>query len=138
MSRKKKSEETTTETAAEVKTFDPAGAEETPRTPSRPQPDLPAMEGPGVALPQIDEIDIAAEDYLDVRNQRQELTKVEVDKKAVLMALMHKHNLDRYQFSDYVVTCIRGKENVKVRTADNEADAEENQVAVTEGDGEGV
>lgn len=48
----------------------------------------------------IKEIDSAAAAYLEVRDQRMELTSEEADKKAILMGLVKKHGIELYKFED--------------------------------------
>ena len=88
--------------------------------------DLPGVEGEGVAQKKIPAVTKAANRYVEVRDARKALTDKEVDAKAVLLNAMHEHGLTIYRFDDYIVELKNGKENVKVKSADD-----------AEGDGEG-
>ena len=109
-----------------------------PRAPKpKKQPDLPAMEGPGVAVPSFPELDAAIEEYVSVRDRRMALTKEEVSSKGTLRDLMHQHQLERYPYNDYVAIIVPGEEKLKVKVAADEKSPEE--LAVEDehaGDGE--
>lgn len=77
--------------------------------------DLPGVDGPGVSRPKVKAIDIAAGEYVEVRDKRMSWTEKEVDAKTKLAQLMEKHNLTEYIFDDHKVIVIPGKANVKVR-----------------------
>ena len=98
----------------------PTPASEPKKRKGKPQPDLPAMTGAGVAVPDVPEINAAAEEYLSVRDRRMKLTEQEVITKATLRELMHSHGLQRYPFSDYVVVITPGEEKLKVKVAADE------------------
>ena len=85
-----------------------------------PQSDLPAMEGPGVALPDFPDIDAAAEEYISVRDRRMELTKKEVPARDAVAQLMQEHGLTEYRFGDYKVKVVTGKIKVSVKNAASE------------------
>ena len=71
---------------------------------------------PDMEPPTVKEIDRAADDYRDVRDQRMELTKQETAKQAVLLELMRKHGLTHYEYDDYVVDIVaNSSEKVKVK-----------------------
>lgn len=89
------------------------------------QPDLPAMEGDGVSVPKIAEIEDIAEQYVDVRDRRMALTTQEVEAKGRLATVMHNHNLTRYPFDGKVVICEPGKEKLKVKTVNGPEDLED-------------
>lgn len=63
----------------------------------------------------IPEIESAADDYVDVRDRRMELTKKEVKNKSVLQGAMEKHKLKSYQYGDKTVQIIRGEPKLKVK-----------------------
>lgn len=90
--------------------------------------DLPGIEGEGVAQKKIPAVTKAANRYVEVRDQRMALTDKEVDAKAVLLNAMHENGLTIYRFDDYIVQIKEGKENVKVKSADD---------AESDGEGEG-
>ena len=99
------------------------------------QIDLPAMEGPGVALgPRISAIDRLADEYTEVRDQRMALTPQEVAAKQKLIAALHKH-ADKlgiqpdgaivYRYDTVQITLIPGKEKLKVQDLEDMAGAED-------------
>jgi len=57
----------------------------------------------GMAPPTIPEIETAAVNYEETRNERQQLTEEEVDLKGKLLELMHKHQLKEYRFDNRLV-----------------------------------
>ena len=77
------------------------------------QSDLPGMEDAA-----IKDIEDAALDYVEGRDERMEATKVEVERKEALISLMHKHEKTKYQrrIGDKVlnVNLKVEKESVKV------------------------
>lgn len=80
------------------------------------QPDLPAMNGPGVSRPKVPAIEKAAEAYVGVRDQRMELTEREVLLKKELRDLMIKHGLKLYPLDDGKQVVIEpGEDEVKVK-----------------------
>lgn len=93
-----------------------------PKKRGRRQNDLPAIEGPGVGKPIVDEIDKAALAYIDVRDKRMALTKKEVELQVKLADAMHRHNLEVYEFDDLKVEIKKGGEKVKVKRVDPDAD----------------
>lgn len=62
------------------------------------------------------DINDAADDYRDVRDQRMQLMKPEALKKATLLAAMQKHKLRRYSYGRVLVEIVPGDETVRVRT----------------------
>lgn len=82
---------------------------------------LPTMEPPS-----IPEIEAAAAEYVEARDERQSLTKREIEKKAILMHFMKEHGLSVYDYDNLRVT-IDATENVKVnvRKADEESNGED-------------
>lgn len=88
------------------------------------QEDIPGVEGPGVSRPKVKEIDKAAAKYIGIRDDRMTLTEKEVEARATLSEVMHKHNLTRYIYDDQLVTVEPGKEKIKVRTVDEPEDLE--------------
>lgn len=83
------------------------------------QNELP-ISGPGVARPKIKAIEVAADDYSDIRDTRMAWTKKEVSARDKLVDVMAKNNLERYQFGDHEVVMVPGKAKVKVRTINGE------------------
>jgi len=90
--------------------------------------DLLEDEGPGVG-PQkkIPAIEKAAEKYRDIRDQRMELTKQEVESKAVLANIMQEHSLTQYTYNATKIICEPGKLKVKVKAIDADDDEEEGE-----------
>jgi hypothetical protein len=89
------------------------------------QSDLPAIEGEGVSLPQITEIEIAAEAYVRIRDKRMRLTEQEISARTDLTQRMVDHHLTRYVYDDQIVLLKNGDPKVKVKTYDPmEADPE--------------
>ncbi len=79
---------------------------------------------PGVGKVRIEEIEQAALAYKRVRDQRQVLTKKEVELKKALVIVMKAHEIASYQFDDQEVEYLSGKENVKVKTIENAIELE--------------
>ena len=86
----------------------------------RKQEDLPAIEGEGVAPKKIKEIEIAAGDYVSIRDKRMALTEKEVLARQTLVELMRKHGLTNYRYDEEEVVLIEGEFKVKVRLVDPE------------------
>lgn len=96
--------------------------------------DLPGITGTGVAPISIPEVNDCVIDYVRARNQRMELTRLEVASKERLIATLHGHadkiGKDKdgtitYRHDDLVVTLKSGKEELKVKTtAGGESDEE--------------
>ena len=81
------------------------------RGPGRPrQPRLPTMEDP-----EIEELESAAEEYADIRDQRMELTPIETKLKSDLLALMKKHSKTSYVHDGFDIRVIVESEKVRVR-----------------------
>jgi hypothetical protein len=74
---------------------------------------------PGMETEVIPELEAAAVDYAGVRDQRMELTKVEVDRKDGLLLLMKSNGLDRYD-NNGVHIRLSLAANVKVRVQKGE------------------
>jgi hypothetical protein len=70
----------------------------------------------------IKELDEAADDYVVKRDERMERQKPEKDAKALLMALMLKHNLKQYVFDGKMVFIEPGEPTVKVKDLKVEKD----------------
>jgi hypothetical protein len=73
-------------------------------------PRLPTMEDSA-----IHELNQAALDYDEGRDERMEMTKREVELKTKLIALMHRHNRKTYVYEDIEIELIPEGEKVKVR-----------------------
>ena len=71
---------------------------------------LPSMEDP-----EIEALEEAAEDYADIRDQRQELTVEEVRLKTELLDLMHSHKKTEYNHNGVNIKVIIESEKVRVR-----------------------
>jgi hypothetical protein len=74
------------------------------------QQDLPGMEDR-----RINELDQAALDYAEGRDERMELTKKEVELKTKLITLMHRYNKKTYKYEDIEIELVPEGEKVKVR-----------------------
>ena len=73
---------------------------------------------PGTEGPRILELDRAAEAYVDVRNERMELTEREVAARSGLGATMRKHGQTVYRVDGdepLIVTLLEGEAKVQVR-----------------------
>ncbi len=81
------------------------------------QPKLPAMED--VSYPDIDE---AAGEYVDARDNRMAMLKDEVEKGTQLLQKMREHNLNSYSYDGQIVTVVN-QTKVKVQRPKEEADA---------------
>ena len=87
------------------------------------------LTGPGVERVSIKAVDRAVDRYVAVRDERMELTKKEVEKKIELIAIMKEHKdkigVDAegsmvYRHDDLLVTLRHGKDDLKVRTSEDE------------------
>jgi len=84
---------------------------ETPETPRKPrQVRLPQMEDA-----KIEELEAAAENYADIRDQRMALTPEETRLKTDLLALMHTHGKTSYVHNGYDIKVVVESEKVRVR-----------------------
>lgn len=72
---------------------------------------------PGTEDAAIVEIEKAAEDYEDTRDERMRLTGLEVEKKEKLLEVMDKHEKTEYIFNDHKVEVVEepGTRTVKVK-----------------------
>jgi len=77
---------------------------------------------PGVGDERIAAIENAALDYAEIRDQRQELTKKEVECKKRLLDLMHAKKLTVYKRNGISVKVEVEEETVKVRVKESEDD----------------
>jgi hypothetical protein len=89
--------------------------ESEPRSPR--QARLPEMEDP-----EIEEIENAALDYVEVRDRRQQLTAQEVPAKQKLLDLMKAHDKTHYKRDGIEVTRVVEKEKVRVRVKKESSD----------------
>jgi hypothetical protein len=74
------------------------------------QPNLPGIEDNKIA-----ELEAAALEYADGRDERMEMTKREVELKTRLLGLMHKHHRTSYKCGDIEINVVPKDETVKVR-----------------------
>jgi hypothetical protein len=91
--------------------------------------ELPGIEGVGVAPVSIEEIDQLVDAYVLRRDARMERTRQEVEAKQKLITALHA-NVDKigkdntgaiiYRHQDLIVTLRAGKEELKVRTSEEE------------------
>jgi hypothetical protein len=76
----------------------------------------------------IPAIDAAARDYVKARDARMAYLKTEIEKKAALMELIHKHRAKleafdgsvKYETADDTVVVLSEKEDLKVKRKGNE------------------
>jgi hypothetical protein len=81
----------------------------------RKQPDLPAIEGPGISDDSIPEIDDVASEYVAARDTRMAELAKEVEAKGRLKAIMDKHSRKVYKFDGLIVSIVPGEETIKVK-----------------------
>lgn len=93
---------------------------------------------PGVGDVKIAAIENAALDYAEIRDERQDLTKKEVDLKKRLLDLMHSKDITEYKRNGISVKVVLESENVKVRvrSEDDLEEAPETEVEVSDAGGE--
>ena len=70
---------------------------------------------PGTEDAEIEELESAAEDYADIRDQRQELTVEEVRLKKELLDLMHSNKKVEYNHDGVSIKIVVESEKVRVR-----------------------
>ena len=87
------------------------------------QKDLPGMEDRALKA-----LDNAALRYAEVRDQRMELNKQEVEAKGLVLEMMHKHNKKTYRHGNIAIDIVPEGEKVKVRIK-SAADMEESELA---------
>lgn len=82
---------------------------------------------PGMEQPRVPAVEKAAAKYVYARDERMGLTKIEVERRNILLDEMHKAGLKVYEYDGKVVEIV-APEKVKVRGAaaddDEEADDE--------------
>jgi hypothetical protein len=87
------------------------------------------LKGPGVERVTIAAVDRAVDRYVKARDDRMELTKKEVEKKIELIAILKEHKakigVDKegtmvYRHDELLVTLRHGKDELKVRTSEEE------------------
>ena len=74
------------------------------------QADLPGMENR-----EVKELNEAALEYAEIRDQRQQLTLQEVGLKAKVLNLMHKRKMSDYVFEGIEIHVVLEEETVKVK-----------------------
>jgi len=70
---------------------------------------------PGLEDHAIKPLDTAAAEYADIRDQRMDLTRQEVDLKARTLKLMKKYGKTKYQHNGILIEIEPGAETIKVR-----------------------
>lgn len=84
---------------------------------------------PGLETPAIEELTQAARRLKEVRSQRMELTKKEVEAAAEVLRLMHENKLTSYQDNNFdppvVAEVVQGKERVKVKMGAEDGENDE-------------
>jgi hypothetical protein len=77
----------------------------------------------------IQEVDDAAESYVDARDKRMKLIVKETEAKAALLGVMKKHKLEVYKDESasppLVVTVVPGEDDVKVKSLKVRGDGED-------------
>lgn len=91
---------------------------------------------PGMADAKLEALHDAALSYAEIRDQRQALTKQEVELKGSLLTLMHKHNKDHYEYKGVTVDLVAEQETVKVRVKKAQADEDTLEEVYAKGDSE--
>jgi len=79
---------------------------------------------PGMSDRKIPELHAAAEAYVQVRDERMELTKREVEAKERVLKLMHENRKKEYRYEDVTIIIVPEAETVKVKLKKAEEDAE--------------
>jgi hypothetical protein len=93
----------------------------TGRKPGRPTKPAPTRRQPRTgSLPGLEDhaikpLDHLAADYADIRDQRMDLTRQEVDLKARTLKLMKKYGKTKYQHNGILIEIEPGEETIKVR-----------------------
>jgi hypothetical protein len=83
------------------------------------------VEIPGVEKERIEEITVAARDYVKARDTRVAASRPEIEKKQSLIALMKKHELTSYADDGLTVELTVAKEKIKVKLDDDDEAEEE-------------
>ena len=99
-----------------------APGEEKPKKPR--QARLPEMDDP-----EIEELEAAAQDYAEIRDERMALTPREKKLKDDLLAAMIRHNREKYVRGNIEIKVVREAATVKVRIKKTSEDEEEASAA---------
>lgn len=78
----------------------------------------------GVAPAVHEDIESAADDYVNIRDRRMEATEKETSAHASLLALMKRHKLASYRFDGMLVT-LDTAERVRVKAVEANGEADE-------------
>lgn len=70
---------------------------------------------PGMEDHAIKALDNAAAEYADIRDQRMDLTRQEVDLKSRTMKLMKRHGKTTYKHNGISIEVVAGDESIKVK-----------------------
>jgi hypothetical protein len=89
---------------------------------------------PGTDDNKIADLEAAAENYAEVRDERMALLKQEVDLQESLLKLMKKHDRVSYRRDGIKITVVEKSEKVRVRVSHGEEEEFEEQVDVTVSD----
>jgi hypothetical protein len=100
----------------------PAPPKRTPRA-----RDLPGMEHRAIA-----ELEEAAAEYADMRDQRMALTKSERELKGRMLGLMHKFKRSAYRRDGLEITVEPGEESIHVKVKKHTEDEDESDAAPDE------
>ncbi len=79
---------------------------------------------PGMEDAKLADLESAAREYAEVRDDRIELNQREADLKAKLLGLMKKHRRETYVCDDVEINVVHEVETVKVRIHKKKADEE--------------
>lgn len=79
---------------------------------------------PGVEDPAITELEDAAAEYAEIRDDRIALSQREGDTKATLLALMHKHKKKHYEHGGVSIDVVAEEETVRVRIKKEDDDGD--------------
>ena len=74
----------------------------------------------------IDELDVAAEKYVEARDKRMSLTKKEIEQRSLLISAMQKHKLEVYEDTGAdppLLVTLSEKLEVKVKNLNGEEEA---------------
>ena len=80
---------------------------------------------PGMADPKLLDLHKAAEEYVEVRDHRMQLTEEEVELNANVLQLMKKYDKQKYVCDDVEIRVVHTDEKVKVKKLKKAKDAEE-------------
>ena len=80
---------------------------------------------PGMEKPSIEDVERAADEYVDARDKRMALTKQEVETRDALIAAMRAHKIKSYEYDGRLVT-LEATAKIKVKSVADEDEADAN------------